>query len=90
MSSSKSVARAGLFDRLVDHEPMNPEEVRPKRAFNKKEFIDSVLRELNCLLNTRSPIPPDQLGLRERSVIDYGVPDFTALYAKDLLRALWP
>ena len=39
----------------------------------------SVRRELGRLLNTRCSIPLHRLGEEERSVINYGIPDFSSL-----------
>ena len=72
-------ARAGLFDRLVDHDPNSQTEKRPLRTMNKKELYASVNRELSRLLNTRCPFTTEVRQDRERSVIDYGVPDFSSL-----------
>lgn len=83
MTGGKKHFKAGIFDRLVDLEPLNPEdEHRQKQTFNKKELIDSVLQELGRLFNTRSPVPPEKLEPGDRSVLDYGIPDFSALKAK--------
>jgi type VI secretion system protein ImpF len=38
-----------------------------------------VRRELGRLLNTRCSIPLHQLGEEERSVVNYGIPDFSSL-----------
>jgi type VI secretion system protein ImpF len=71
-------ARALLFDRLVDMEPQSQKEVRPLRVLDKKGLKDSVRRELGRLLNTRRPIPLAP-PLEERTVINYGIPDFSSL-----------
>lgn len=72
-------ARAPLFDRLVDLDPRSQAEPRPFRTLNRRELRASVARELGRLLNTRCPIPLRFLYERERSVIDYGIPDFSFL-----------
>jgi type VI secretion system protein ImpF len=74
----RSGARVLLFDRLVDTEPETQKEVRPFRILDKKGLKDSIRRELGRLLNTRCPIPlaPSQ---SERTVINYGIPDFSSL-----------
>jgi type VI secretion system protein ImpF len=74
----RSGARALLFDRLVDLEPQTQKEIRPLRVLDKKGLKDSVRRELGRLLNTRRPIPLAP-PLEERTVINYGIPDFSSL-----------
>ena len=71
-------ARALLFERLVDLEP-NREEAQPFRVLDKEELRESVRRELGQLLNTRCPVPLHRLAEEERTVINYGIPDFTSL-----------
>lgn len=44
----------------------------------------SIERELSRLLNTRCPCTMEQLATRERSVVDYGLPDYSALYTANL------
>jgi type VI secretion system protein ImpF len=68
-------ARALLFDRLVDRATREPTEPQPKSTLTRAELHESVRREVEWLLNTRCPVPADHLDPRERSVIDYGVPD---------------
>ncbi|HEU4714887.1 MAG TPA: type VI secretion system baseplate subunit TssE [Pyrinomonadaceae bacterium] len=71
-------ARALLFDRLVDIGDGHEAE-QPLRILNQKQLKDSVRRELERLLNTRCSIPLHQIGDEERSVINYGIPDFSSL-----------
>ena len=78
--------RALLFDRLVDLDPRSTTEPRPLRTLTRRELRESVRREVERLLNTRSPTPAHLLEDRERTVIDYGVPDlaeFAAQRAED-------
>ena len=42
----------------------------------------SIGRELSRLFNTRSRLPPSEFHQNSGTVIDYGVPDFSALYAR--------
>lgn len=44
----------------------------------------SIERELARLLNTRCACPLQELATRERSVLDYGLPDYSALYTSSL------
>ena len=80
MSQPKPIAgaRALLFDRLVDIGDGHEVE-QPLRILNQKQLKDSVRRELERLLNTRCSIPLHQIGDEERSVINYGIPDFSSL-----------
>jgi len=73
--------RALLFERLAGGDPRDAREgARPFRVHETASLKESVRRELVRLLNTRSTAG---LGSRggEMSVLDYGVPDFTALSA---------
>jgi type VI secretion system protein ImpF len=72
-------ARALLFERLVDLEPDRKEEAQPFRVLTGQELWKSVSRELGQLLNSRCPVPLQLLGEEERTVINYGIPDFTSL-----------
>ena len=71
-------ARALLFDRLVDVPDWNEQE-QPLRILNREQLKASVRRELERLLNTRCSIPLHLLGEEERSVVNYGIPDFSSL-----------
>lgn len=72
---------ASVLDRLLDDEP----DVRrdpPQPAHQVlREVKQAVCRDLQNLLNTRRrcvPWPPDLAEL-EQSLVDYGMPDFTAV-----------
>ena len=69
-------ARALLFDRLVDVPDWDQQ---PLRILNREQLKASVRRELGRLLNTRCSIPLHQVGEEERSVVKYGIPDFSSL-----------
>jgi type VI secretion system protein ImpF len=71
-------ARALLFDRLVDVPPEREHELH-LRILNGDQLKTSVRRELSRLLNTRCSIPLHQIGEEERSVVNYGIPDFSSL-----------
>lgn len=74
-------ARALLFDRLVDLHPKADEGERPFRILDREQLKASVQRELEWLLNTRCSLPLHGLGEAERSVVNYGIPDFSSLSA---------
>jgi type VI secretion system protein ImpF len=77
MGERKIEVRTPLFDRLVDRDPRLRREVRPLRTLDRRGLRESVRRELELLFNTRCPFPAHRLAGRERSVIDYGIPDFS-------------
>ena len=47
------------------------------------ELKESVRQEVGRLLNTRCPIPAHLLQARERTVIDYGVPDVSLFFPRN-------
>lgn len=71
-------ARALLFDRLINTTDQDGSE-QHLRILNSNQLKASVRRELERLLNTRCSIPLHQIGEEERSVINYGIPDFSSL-----------
>ena len=80
MSQPKPIAgaRALLFDRLVDSHDCEQDE-QHLRILNENQLRASVRRELERLLNTRCSISLHRLGEEERSVVNYGIPDFSSL-----------
>jgi len=77
MPRSEICARVPLFDRLVDEEHRSPaaREPLPLRTLDRDGLLESVRRELELLLSSRSPLPAHRLAGRELTVIDYGLPD---------------
>ena len=74
--------RAPLFDRLVDLDPRSPGEPRPLRTLDRAGLRESVRRELERLLNTRTSLPVDRLEERQDlTVLEYGIPDLSAFSA---------
>lgn len=70
-----------LLDRLVDTERSQPSEPRPYRSFGIEGLLASVQAELRRLFNTRAPVAVADLRRWPRSVIDYGIPDFSTYSA---------
>lgn len=68
--------RAPLLDRLVDEDPARASETVPKRALTRRQYRESVRRDLVWLLNTRAPVPAAFSGAGELTVLDFGIPDF--------------
>lgn len=75
-------ARALLFERLEDGDPWSPE-ARPFRVHDREGLRQSVARELSRLLNTRCAVPPAQLAARPRTVLEYGLADWSPAHARD-------
>jgi type VI secretion system protein ImpF len=76
-----------VLDRLLDFEPDMSREAPKSRSQSLRELKLSVRRDLEWLLNTRSiPVEIDQ-NLQEvkKSIITYGLPDFTGISAKSHL-----
>lgn len=71
----KDTCRVPLFDRLVDDEPEVSREPVPRRTLDRAGLHASLQRELARLLETRCPFPGDVALDRERSALDYGLPD---------------
>lgn len=77
--SQKEKLQPSLLDRLTDDEPKNAKESRDKRVLSLKELRNSVIRDLAWLLNTNnlsSVQDLEEYTYAERSVINYGVPEF--------------
>jgi type VI secretion system protein ImpF len=55
------------------------ERERPLQFLDQRQLKTSVRRELERLLNTRCSIPLHRLAEEERSVVNYGIPDFSSL-----------
>jgi len=77
-SSASRLVRAPLLDRLIDDQPDGEAEKPPFRAQTRAEYGRSVLRDLGWLFNARCVALFDDVFGR-RTVMDYGVQDFTHL-----------
>lgn len=73
-----------ILDRLLDFEPRLSEEAPKSRSKSLRELKQSVRRDLEWLLNTRCYPEDLDEGLEEarKSVIVFGLPDFTGVSAK--------
>ena len=74
-------AKALLFERLVDDDPHTPGEAQPFRIYGVAALRASVARELMRLLNTRCPRPEGPADEMDRTILDYGIPDFSHIAA---------
>ncbi len=77
-------ARPLLFERLMESggPPAGLEIASPgggpPRMHGEDELRASIQLELSELLNTRAPLPIGALELRERTTVNYGIPDLSA------------
>lgn len=69
--------RAPLFDRL--RATKSATEPQPLATLSRRELHESICRELGGLLNVRSPLSADRYCSQPLTVLDYGIPDLTAL-----------
>lgn len=83
MADRAFVVRMPLFDRLVDRDRFLRRDLVQVRTIDRRGVRESVRRELEQLFNTRCPIPAHLLPSRTRTVIDYGIPDFSTLSARN-------
>lgn len=79
-AAERTSIRLSVLDRLLDDEPENSREVPPDENQKLRIIQQSVRRDLQDLLNTRYRCvawPPEMDELTD-SLINYGIPDFTA------------
>jgi type VI secretion system protein ImpF len=79
MADPRGHGRASLFDRLIDGHPGDTSEQSPLQTLSPEAFIESVRCEVSRLLNTRNSTAWAETG-SDRSVLNYGVIDYTAFY----------
>ena len=78
-----------LFDRLVDHNPRVQEEAIPFKTYTVPEVVESIARELDNLLNTRTSRIPYSMYASREELLDtdlsyrYGLPDFSQFDVAD-------
>lgn len=71
-------SRPLLFERLAEAGPGAPGS-SPRRDDDRAAVEASVAREVAALLGTRIEPAIDAIDPRDRTVLDYGLPDFTGL-----------
>ena len=78
--------KPSLFDRLIDLEPKDSKESRKSHSATLDELKSSVRRDLELLLNSRifTENIPETLEELNKSVIVYGLPDFTKNNVKNV------
>jgi len=80
MADNQGNIRASLLDRLIDHEPQVSFEPVQYQLVGMREMRVNVVRDLENMLNTRRIIdpPPPEFTEANRSVLMYGLHDFTS------------
>lgn len=80
MRASQGNIRASLLDRLIDQEPEVAFEPVQYLLMDMRDIRVNVVRDLEHLLNTRCIIdpPPPEFSEANRSVLMYGLQDFTS------------
>lgn len=72
--------RASILDRLIDDDPGERPERPPFRVQSKAQYARSIVRDLQDLFNTRCTHRYDVGPVAgPRSVLDFGIDDFTHL-----------
>lgn len=79
-ANEKAGVRLSLLDRLLDNDPTNSREVELNDVEKVRLIQRGVRRDLEDLLNTRYRCIawPPELDEIDNSLINYGIPDFTA------------
>src|SRR5438094_6408240 len=76
-------ASFSVLDRLIDIDPDSAVEA-PGRLSTARDLQDAVWRNLDALLNTKRKVDPipSEFDQCNRSLLVFGLPDFTALSLK--------
>lgn len=80
MNDSQGNVPASILDRLIDEEPEVTYEPVHYRLLDMRQMKAKVIRDLESLLNSRRIIdqPPPEYAELNRSVLVYGIRDFTS------------
>lgn len=80
-----STIQASILDRLIDTQPDVSTEPVQKRTMEFEQGKRAVLRDLANLLNTKRSVEQAPAAYRQtdRSLLAYGLPDFTSLNPKN-------
>lgn len=71
-----------LLERLIDDDPASADDSRERRVISLRRYRQSVLQDIEWLLNTRGHGVSElleQFSQARRSVLNYGLPDFEGL-----------
>ncbi|RCU52730.1 type VI secretion system baseplate subunit TssE [Corallincola holothuriorum] len=83
---SKQPLQRSLLDRLIDDDPTGVRDSKAMTNFGLRELRDSVRRDLEALLNSRSSWLeiPDHYEELQASLVNYGLPDFSSMQTSNL------
>lgn len=75
----KETIRASFIDRIIDEAPLISEEQVSRRTLTYNQFIYTLRRDLEWLMNTRNSVPAERYLETDISVLEFGLPDITRL-----------
>jgi type VI secretion system protein ImpF len=78
--SAPDQLQPALLDRLTDHNPEKKKEAAARRTLSQKQYKEAVIRDLSALFNSislDSVVDLDPYPEVKRSVLNYGLPDFS-------------
>ncbi|TCI03230.1 type VI secretion system baseplate subunit TssE [Corallincola luteus] len=83
---SKQPLQRSLLDRLIDDDPSGVRDSKAMTNFGLRELRDSVRRDLEALLNSRSSWLeiPEHYEELQASLVNYGLPDFSSMQTSNL------
>lgn len=68
-----------LFEKLIDEDRGIPEEIPPKRYYNRFELMQSIQDELSRIINTRAGIKKDDYDQLAKSPKNFALPQMYGL-----------
>jgi type VI secretion system protein ImpF len=83
--SSSELLRSSLLDRLTDDRPNEGRDYVGDRGYSHRQLKEAVLRDMQWLLNAislDSAVPLDEYPEVAKSVLNYGIPDLSAVRAR--------
>jgi type VI secretion system protein ImpF len=84
--TQKELLQPALLDRLADDEPTDKVESREQRVLSFRKLKQSVIRDLQWLLNAGRLETTQDLSIYpyvRQSVLNFGIPDFTGMAASN-------
>ncbi len=72
-------SKALLFDRLIDNDPEESLENPVYRFNDKQDVIDSIVKSVSQILNTRATVKRDEYNNLNNSTLNFGLPTMFGL-----------